>query len=421
MTLETQLKQKTYYEMFINEHENIHPIQVLGDLFQEEALKDLPDLSSIRFAQGEVYFHHKDYEAAIFKWENISNELEPWAKKNTADAYYELGLLSTAEDLYCAIETDILNLNTEVALQLFSLYLERGKLDLALSVIKKTIVANPDYPNVTDIARTFFEEQQDWNNAIELAVNEAKRTESLDWFDMIITYVEKGVTRSHAPSYFSQAVLLVFSLEKQKFEQLVSALWNSYNNEESYFTWIREMNHLLLNLDINRDGNLSVLSSLHKEAFFSLIDGRYFIKSLQDFIPDSLTNWLRLADSKDTVLAAAAVLSWNELFPASISMSIVNEAEKLISLTETDMDELEECLTLFDAITTWAQSNDMGENNRVKWIVQELVDFDNQHLLITGLSGSGKSTFVNLVLGEDLQDSPTSSVVMFKDSEEENH
>src|SRR3954452_7399866 len=165
MTLEKQLIQKTYYQMFINEHENIHPIQVLGELFQEEALKDLPDLSSIRFAQGEVYFHHKDYEAAIFKWENIINELEPWAKKNTADAYYELGLLSTAEDLYCAIQTNNLTLNTEVALQLFSLYIERGKLDLALSVIKKTIAANPDYPNVTEIARTFFEEQQDWNHA----------------------------------------------------------------------------------------------------------------------------------------------------------------------------------------------------------------------------------------------------------------
>ncbi|MBT2723858.1 dynamin family protein [Bacillus sp. ISL-46] len=419
MTLETQLKQKTYYEMFINEHENIHPIQVLGELFQEEALKDLPDLSSIRFAQGEVYFHHKDYEAAIFKWENIINELEPWAKKNTADAYYELGLLSTAEDLYCAIQTNNLTLNTEVALQLFSLYIERDKLDLALSVIKKTIAANPDYPNVTEIARTFFEEQQDWNHAIELAVNEAKRTESLDWYDMIITYVENGVARSHAPSYFSQALLEVFSLNKQKFEMLISALWDSYKNEESYFTWIREMNHLLLNLEISRDRNLSVLSGLHKEAFFNIIDGRYFIKSLQDFIPDFLTNWLRLADRKDTVLAAAAVLSWNELFPASISMSIVSEAEKLISITETDMDELEECLTLFDAITNWAQSNEMGENNRVKWIVEQLVDFDKQHLLITGLSGSGKSTFVNLVLGEDLQDSPTSSVVMFKDSAEE--
>lgn len=419
MTLEKQLIQKTYYEMFINEHENIHPIQVLGELFQEEALKDLPDLSSIRFAQGEVYFHHKDYEAAIFKWENITNELDPWAKKNTADAYYRLGLLSTAEDLYCAIATDNLTLNTEVALQLFSLYLERGKLDMALSVIKKTIAANPDYPNVTEIARNFFEEEEDWNNAIELAVNEAIRTGSLDWFDIIISYVENGITKNHLPSYFSNALHLVFSLDKQKFERLVSSLWSSYENEQSYFTWIRELNHLLLNLDIIRDENLSELSSLHKEAFFSLIDGRYFIKSLQDFIPDFLTNWVRLADSKNVVLAAAAVLSWNELFPATISMSIVNEAEKLISITETDMDELEECLTLFDAITNWAQANEMGENNRVKWLVDQLIDFDTQHLLITGLSGSGKSTFVNLVLGEGLQDSPTSSFVMFKDSEEE--
>jgi tetratricopeptide (TPR) repeat protein len=419
MTLETQLKQKMYYKMFINEHENIHPIEVLGDLFQEEARKDLPDLSSIRFAQGEVYFLHKDYEAAIFKWENIINELEPWARKNTADAYYHLGLLSTAEDLYCAINTNDLTLNTEVALQLFSLYIERGKLDLALSVIKKTIAINPDYPNVTEVARTFFEEQQDWNNAVELAVNEAIRTESLDWYEMLITYVEKGVTRNHAPGYFSHAVHLAFNLDKQEFEKLISALWNSYNNEESYFTWIREMNHLLLNLDIKPDGNLSELSILHKEAFFSLIDGRYFIKSLQDFIPDFLTNWVRLADSKNVVLAAAAILSWNELFPASLRMSIVNEAEKLISSTETDMDEQEECLTLFDAIINWAQANEMGENNRVKWIVEQLVNFDTQHLLITGLSGSGKSTFVNLILGEDLQDSPTSSLVMFKDSMEE--
>ncbi|MFL6558564.1 MAG: tetratricopeptide repeat protein, partial [Bacillus sp. (in: firmicutes)] len=246
MTLETQLKQKTYYTMFINEHENIHPIQVLGDLFQEEASKDLPDLSSIRFAQGEVYFQHRDYEAAIFKWENIINELDPWAKKNTADAYYQLGLLSTAEDLYCAIVSDNLTLNTEVALQLFSLYIERGKLDLALSVIKRTIDKNPDYPNVTEIARTFFEQEQDWNNAIELAVNEALRTGSLEWFDRIIAYVEKGLTKKHLPNYFSQAVHFLYSLNQQKFEQLIATLWNSYNNEESYFSWIREMNHLLL-------------------------------------------------------------------------------------------------------------------------------------------------------------------------------
>jgi GTP-binding protein EngB required for normal cell division len=195
-------------------------------------------------------------------------------------------------------------------------------------------------------------------------------------------------------------------------------LWNSYKHEESYFTWLREINQLLLNLDLNREENWPELSRLHREAYFGLIEGRYFIKMLQDFIPDLLTNWLRLADHASAVLSSAAVISWNELFPASISMSIVSEAEKLISMTETDMDELDECLTLFDAIMDWADAHEMGENNRVKWCIQQLIDFDTQHLLITGLSGTGKSTFVNTVLGEDVQDCPTSSVVMFKDAEE---
>ncbi|WP_160723867.1 dynamin family protein [Bacillus sp. USDA818B3_A] len=419
MTLEEQLKEKTYYKMFINEHENIHPIRVLGEAFQEEANKDLPNLSSIRFSQGEVYFHHKDYEAAIFKWENITDELEPWAKKNTADAYYELGLLSTAEDIYTAILTDNSTLNTEVALRLFSLYIERGKKDAAISTIKKTIAINPEYPNVTQIARTFFEEEQDWNHAVELAVSEAIRSEDLNWFEVLNTYIDKGVTKGHSPSYFTNALTLLFTLDKKRFEQLVSSLWKSYEHEESYFTWIREINHLLLHLELEREDDWQELSRLHKNAYFSLIEGRYFIKMLQEFIPDLLTNWLCLADNRNVVLASAAVLSWNELFPATMSQSIVSDAEKLISFTGTDMDELEESLALFDTIIEWAEDHDMGSSNRYKWLVEQLVDFDRQNLLITGLTGSGKSTFVNTLLGEELQDSPTSSIVMFKDAEEE--
>ncbi|WP_066306384.1 dynamin family protein [Bacillus sp. FJAT-29814] len=419
MTIEQQLKDKTFYKMFINEHEDIHPIQVLGDAFQEEAQKDLPDLTRIRFAQGEVYFHHKDYEAAIFKWESIINELEPWARKNTADAYYELGMLSTAEDIYTAIEIDNPTLSAEVALKLFSLYLKREKIEAAISTIKKAIDANPDYPNLTVIAREFFEQRGDWENAIELAVNEAKRTGSPEWFETLKSYVNEGVTKGHAPSYFSQALVTLFSLDLQRFEELAASLWNSYRNENSYYTWLLEINHLLMNLELEKGGGRWLeLSRLHKETYFSYINGGYLIKQLQDFIPDLLTNWVRLAAPVHVVLASAAVLSWNELFPASLSMTIVEEAERLISVTETDIDELEECLTLFESITEWASSHDLGENNRMKWVVDQLVDFDTQHVIVAGLGGSGKSSFINAVLGEDLQDSPTSSVVLFKHAEE---
>lgn len=419
MTIEQQLKDKTFYKMFINEQENIHPIQVLGEAFQEEAQKDLPDLTRIRFAQGEVYFLHKDYEAAIFKWENIINELEPWARKNTADAYFELGILSTAEDIYTSIEIDDPDLSSEVALKLFSLYIRRKKMVAAVSTIKKAIAANPDYHNLTKIARDFFEAQGDWENAIELAVNEAKRTESLGWFDILIAYVNKGVTKGHTPSYFTQALVTLFSLNLEKFEELAASLWNSYRNENSFYTWILEINHLLLNLELEKSGRKwHGLSRLHKETYFGYINGGYLIKQLQDFIPDLLTNWQRMADPANVVLASAAVLSWNELFPASLSVTIVKEAEQLISVTAADIDELEECLALFDSIIEWAADHDMAENNRMKWVVDQLVDFDTQHVMVTGLAGSGKSSFINTVLGEDLQDSPTSSVVLFKHEDE---
>ena len=420
MSLEKQLIEKAYYQMFISEHEQVHPIRLLGEAYLEELQKDMPDLSYIRFAQGELYFENKDFETAIFKWENIANELEPWAKKNIADAYYETGMLSNAEDIYLAIETDNLTLNTEVALQLFSLYIKRGKVDSAATIIKKTIYANPDYPTVTEKGRLFFERQLDWSNAINLAINEAKRTQTIEWFEILNSYVENGVTKGLAPNYFSQALIELYSYDQQQFGQLVTSLWNSYKNGEFYFAWLKEINYILLNLDISREDSWKELSRLHKETYFNLIDGKLFIKKLEDFIPDMLTNWLRLTDSDHVVIASAAVLSWNELFPASISPAIVDEAENLISQTNHNLNELEECLTLFDAIMEWAQLHDMGGNNRLKWIVEQLIDFDTQHLFVTGLSGSGKSSFINTILGEELQDSPTSSVVMFKDYEDVN-
>ncbi|MDQ0157458.1 hypothetical protein [Robertmurraya andreesenii] len=127
MNLEEQLTKKSYFEQFTSAHKDRQPVQVLGELFFEEQQKEAYDLSYIRFAQGEIYFHCMDFETAIYKWESIHNELEPWAKKNMADAYVELGLYAHAEDLYKAIVTDSLILNTEIGLELFSLYIRLRK------------------------------------------------------------------------------------------------------------------------------------------------------------------------------------------------------------------------------------------------------------------------------------------------------
>ncbi len=113
--------------MIVSHPHSNDSVKVLADAFLKEQKSEIAELSAIRYAQGEVYFHHKDYETAIFKWEKVDGELELWSKKNIADAYYELGLLANAKNVYRSIQTDSLTLKTEVSLQLFFNLHRRGK------------------------------------------------------------------------------------------------------------------------------------------------------------------------------------------------------------------------------------------------------------------------------------------------------
>lgn len=81
MRVEKQLIKKMYYETFLMENETKPPLDVLGEVYVNEERNEISDGSYIRFAQGEFYYRHQDFEAAIFKWEKVSNELAPWAQK----------------------------------------------------------------------------------------------------------------------------------------------------------------------------------------------------------------------------------------------------------------------------------------------------------------------------------------------------
>lgn len=417
MKIDEQLIRKMSYESLMEENENQHPIKVLGDLYMAEQQKEMSDLSFIRFAQGEVYFHNRDYEAAIFKWENISNELEPWAKKNLADAYFELQLLSTAEDIYKAIQTESDVLKIEVLLQLFSLYLERGKLELAVEAIKQAVLLQPDYPDVTDIARAFFEEHKDWKNAVELAVNEAIRTEELSWFEILQTYVEQGHTAKMEPNDFNLALVTLYKVELARFESLTVSFWNSYMDGEYYFSWIKEINHILLNMEGTRNHTWRELSILYNDTYFELIDGKHLIREISHLIPNHLMNWMKIADQTHALIASASTLAWSEIFTSNIDPERISEAEKLVTNSVHSPNGLTECYKLFELIISWAEQNEIELGQRFEWIVKELLDLDAHHLLIAGTVGNGKSALINTLLGEEISSDSNSVAVMFKDND----
>ncbi len=409
--VEEQLIKKLYYENFLEPNDNRHPVQVLGEAYMNEQANNLPDLSQIRFAQGEVYFRAKDFETAIFKWESINNELEPWAKKNMADAYLELELFATAEGIYQSIITDSLTLNTELAIQLFSLFIQQGKIESAVHMIKQAVAINPDYPNVSTLARMFFEEQQDWENALDLAVNEAIRTEKMQWVDTLIGYIEKGYTKSVNPEYFSGVLMKLMNLDSNRLDQMASSLWKNYKHEDTYFSWLKEFNRLFENGEIEKKGSWQELSILYRETYFYLLDGKFLINEISDFVPSFLANWLKIGDRDHISFAAAALLAWSEVFPSGISSELVNEAESAIYQSENSKTILKDSLSFFNTIVSWAEGQGIMVSPKLKWIIEKLADLQTLNLLIAGDSGNGRTTFLHKILGEPSLDANVSNVM----------
>ncbi|MCL7748271.1 dynamin family protein [Halalkalibacter alkaliphilus] len=416
MRKENELIKKHYYKHFVEERTN-QPIAVLAEAMLKENEEETN--SSIRYAQGEVYYHNKDYETAIFKWEKVQCDLKSWAMKNIADSYYEVGALSQAEEGYLAIHTENLILRTEIELQLFSLYMDQQQLDQAAKVIKNVVSLNPDYLDVTEIARSFFEEYRDWDSAIDLAINEAIRTESIEWFEIVQKYIDRELTKTIEPSYFLQALKTLYSIDVKKFEQIVVVLWKSYRSEgEVYFKWLTEFNDLLLQLNIDKTVSWLDLSKLYEQTYFDLTAGKYFIKEIEHIVPNLLSNWIHTAKKSQAVAAAGAVLSWNQLV-SNLNTNTVNEAEIILSHDRSaTTDSIVQSLELYESIIRWAQEHDLEIGDRIEWKVQQLVDFDRNYLVVAGSDTKGKTAMINHLLGHEVLSEELPATFMFRNGSE---
>ncbi|WP_226667973.1 GTPase domain-containing protein [Metabacillus litoralis] len=420
MISENQLIHKTFYESFLSDENQKMPVEILGEAyFNEQNTEESYDLSYIRYAQGEIYFQYHDYETAIFKWENIKNELEQWAKMNIGDAYYRLGLLSAAEDMYTSIDTEDSTLNSEVALKLFSLYKERDKIDNAYETIKHAINLNPDYPEVTMIARAFYEQYQDDQHAVMLAVSETLRTGKEEWFSILISYVKANQMKDFSPEYFADTMLTMFDINKVMYVDYVKALWKSYRGTKEYISWLNMLNEMILTVETDDEYHWEQLIPLFEETFLELTDGTYMLEKLKSVIPQLVASWLKLATKTNALFPSAIALAWNEIFPATMDQDAISKAETIIFDADNKRNSLSDALQLFNTIISWAGSHTLDIDYKLRWWAEELIDRSvKQHILLLGNEGSGKTTFIHSLFGDKLYTGATQSFVVFRDHEE---
>lgn len=413
MTLEKKLIEKTYYEGYLKDRDE-SPIEVLGQLYIAEQRKNVPDLTSIRFAQGELYFQYHDYEAAIFKWENISNELEPWAQKNLADAYLELEEYSTAESFYKSIVTDSDLLKTEISMQLFSLYFQKENHEMALEIINNLVATNPDYANITTVAKSYYEEQQNWEKAIQLAVNEGKRTDALKWYEALIHYSNLGVINQFEPSYFMENLKSLQELDTATFERLAISLWKNYEDSAHYLTWVTVFNTVYEPAPSEAEEGLTLIL---EKAYAHLISGSYPIKEVQEIVPALLSNYFLSSAGRHVVVAASAVLAWNEMFKHSIEYSVVSKAEMVINEAPEANVSFQQFMNLFESIIDWADKHDIPLDKKFTQKVQDYLPSDHYQLLMVGSHGSGVNAYINELVGETVLAEEASAILTVKDND----
>ncbi|MEC5423839.1 hypothetical protein QGM71_10080 [Virgibacillus sp. C22-A2] len=363
MTTENERINKSYYQMIIDENKQGHPVKILGEMYIEEMQKQQPNLSSIRFAQGEVYFLNNDYEAAIFKWQQpLEEEFIPWAQKNIADAHLELGLLEEAEGIYWKVDTPSLALKSEVLLQLFSLYVQQGNQEKAVRAIKEAVRLNPDYSRITEIAQTYLEDINDWDNAVELAVGEAIRTKSLYWFDVLSGYVRKGLTVDYRPGCFNNLLVNILEIDRDRFENVTEVLWNSYRQSTYYLEWLSVINRLLLDYHDEPPYVWKKLPVLYQESYFGLISGRFLIRDISDLMQNHLTNWLDVTSESDALISSTAILAWDETFPSMLDAGLISKAEYQFENSKSNQNGRKDGIKLLDSIKTWAKGEGLLED-----------------------------------------------------------
>jgi hypothetical protein len=304
----------------------------------------------------------------------------------------------------------------EVSLQLLSLYIEQDRLGLAFKTISEAVAFQPDYPNITAIARSFYEKQEDWNNAIELAVQEGIRTQSLHWFDTLINYINKGFTKNIKPEYFYESIKALYVVDQAQFKELVIALWNSYQHESLYLSWIQSINHLFLHIETDNNDDWNEISTRYQETYFALITGNHFMHELNGLVPNLLTNWFSLTKAKDSLVVSAAVLAWNEVSPTTLESLLVKSAGSLLSNTSAEADvNMETVSHLFETIAVWAEKNDVDLSHQFTLLVHELCDLNVTPLLIAGTSDHDKTSFINSILGENILTETLTTPILFKD------
>ena len=97
---------------------------------------------------------------------------------------------------------------------------------------------------------------------------------------------------------------------------------------------------------------------------------------------------------------------------------VIQDAEILLRDSSKVKDGLAASEKLFESIIAWAQEHELPVSNKLKWMVDELLNTKSYRLMIAGSAGNGKTSFIESLLGTPIVFDKHSVLASFQDANE---
>lgn len=390
--LEEQLVDKQYFKQFIKEVGN--PVTILANLFSNGQ-----DIDSIRFAQGEVYFRHGDFETAIFKWDQVQGELTEWAWKNKADAYTRLGLHEDAIFLYESIATESDILQLEISLSLLELYQLTDQNEKVHQVIERAIELDPDYKQVAKKAIEFYKQTEDDDHAILLTIAEVKRTCSPFWVEHIRKYAQLGLMDEFSPNLFIELFTLFANEQEIDLQSFILLICERYEQSERQLEWLAKLNDFI----ISQQGfkQFSDLSTYYQNKYIDFIEGKYSLEVAKKYVPDLLTAWFLLKETPDRMFAGASLLAWSDYYPAQIDHKYYEAAQQFFIDSERIPNIEEKVDGLHKRYEAWMLDQKYPMNEHILRLIKYVQENDaTEYIFVANSNQEGQEQVENTAKAE---------------------
>jgi GTP-binding protein EngB required for normal cell division len=410
---EQLLVTKNYYKAMTEESE-------LLDLLKRFSLElsqktEVENEDEIRFSQGELYFLIGDYEAAIFKWENVRKApFDQWKLLNIGDAYKRLGDFKKAESSYHGIKDATLLLKKESLLSLFYLYHEEHLMDKAKETIQTLVALDWTYQNAYSVAVSFFEEIRDYDSAIDLIVTKLEEHYDETIINKILSYINGANEHIVSAKVTGRLINFLWAHDQLNLKQIFKGLNKHYKKWNHTVDWMNQI-HQIMNESDPLIGAfiLNEMPECYIQNINELFSGKYNLNELKPIVEFQFPYYFTIYTNPLLKRAFSFLQkAWNHYFPNNTI--VVQESAVNFNSSEDQIYFLSDVRDLYFNISEWMKKMDVETEAFSSWWIDYYLDTSKKKVMVLGSFGNGKSSFINSFIGRDLLNAdflPTTSAV----------